>query len=230
MACRGSGYVYGIKIANDVFRASGNHRTVPKSPGITRALKPVDFRHLFARDAVGFRPHDGDRAVWVGPSVRPSVRGGAPRAVPGKGPPEPPMGPAAGPALPGAAAPPGGAAADACPCSCPFRAHRSLRADREVAGHRAAPGAPREPRGVAQQVGAVRQRRAADPAPHRALPEREAHLGQRGSRPREDFVPAEPATPGQAAASKWQSHEAEGAEKEVPDLHWWGEGANGHLR
>lgn len=87
MACRGSGYVYGIKIANDVFRASGNRRTVPKSPGITRALKPVDFWHLFARDAVGFRLHDGDRAVWVCPSLPPSVRGGAPRAVPGKGPP-----------------------------------------------------------------------------------------------------------------------------------------------
>lgn len=114
-------------------------------------------------------------------------------------------------------------------CALSRRAHRALHADREVAGHRAAPGAAREPHRVAQQVGAVRQRRAAHPAPHRALPQRAAHLGQRGSHPWEDVVPAEPAAPGQAAAPERQGHEEEGAQEEVPDLHRRGERADGYL-
>lgn len=98
-----------------------------------------------------------------------------------------------------------------------------------MAGHGAAPGAARKPHRVAEQVGTVRERRAADPAPHRALSEREADFGQRGSHPGEDSVPAKLAAPGQAEASQRQIHEEEGAEKEIPHLHRGGQRVNGHL-
>lgn len=111
----------------------------------------------------------------------------------------------------------------------PCRSHRQVHADREMAGHGAAPGAPRKPHRVAEQVGPVRERRAAHPAPHRAFTERAADFRQCGSHPWEDSVPTKLTTPGQAEAPQWQIHEEKGAEKEIPHLHRRGQRVNGHL-
>lgn len=110
------------------------------------------------------------------------------------------------------------------------RAHRQVHVDREVAGDRAAPGSPREPRGVAQQVGPVCQRRPAHPPAHRPVRQRASHLRRTGPRPRARLLPAKPATSGQAPpVGDGPLAQKKGTQAQIPDLHRRGQGAAGHI-